>query len=139
MPGNVGAAAPSGVFPQSLSTLFTETFRFEMLSTPYHDSTFERALIVDGVNAPVVLRAWKLSKRLNAAAFATLKTFFEGQDGGLRPFYFYDPFAADPPGANYDPTGVEIVGRITAIFRGSWSEASNIARSESGLEIAQIA
>ena len=139
MPGNVAAAAPSGVLPQTLSTAFVETFRFEMLAQPYHDSTLERALIVDGVNAPVTLRTWKLAKRLKASVFATLKTFYEGQNGGLVPFYFYDPFAADPPGANYDPTGVEIVGRITAVFRGNWSEQSNIARTEAGLEIAQIA
>lgn len=139
MPGNVAAAAPSGVFPQSLSTLFTETYRFEMLSIGYHDNTFERSLVVDGVNAPVALRAWKLSKRLKASDSATLKTFFEGRNGGLKPFYFYDPFAADPVGTNYDPTGVESVGRITAVFRGNWSEASSIARTEASLEIAQIA
>ena len=139
MPGNVAAAAPSGVFPQTLSILFAETFRFELLSMQYHDTTLERALVVDGVNDPVVLRTWKLSKRLKAADFATLKTFYEGQKGGLVPFYFYDPFAADPPGTNYDPTGAESVGRITAVFRGSWSDASNLARTEAGLEIAQIA
>lgn len=140
MPGNIAPAAPSGVLPQTLSTAFAETYVFPLLTMQYHDSTFERALIVDTVNDPVVLRTWKLSKRLKPTDFATLKTFYEGRGGGLMPFYFYDPFAADPPGSNYDPTGAESVGRITAVFRNSsWSDSSNIARSETGLEIAQIA
>lgn len=139
MPGNIAAAAPSGVFPQTLSTLFTETFALPMLMQPYHDTTLERSIIQDGVNEPVTLRTWKLSKRLKASDFTALKNFYEGQDGGLTPFYFYDPFAADPPGANYDPTGAESVGRLACVFRGNWSESINIARSETALEIAQIA
>lgn len=139
MPGNIAAAVPSGVFPQTLSTLLTETRVFPLLTTQYHDSNIDRAIIVDGVNQPVSLRGWKFSKRLDPIAFALLETFYVGQSGGLTPFYFYDPFAASPPGANFDPTGVSIIGRETCVFRGGWNSSSNLARTEAGLEIAKIA
>lgn len=113
-----------------------------MLSNEYHDGTNERGLIQDGVNTPATLRVWKQSKRLTAAQVATLRTFFEGQNGGLTPFYFYNPFepaAGDSVGSNYDATGVSTQGRHTCVFRGNWSETTDISRTNLSLELAEIA
>ena len=63
MPGNLSAASPSGVLPQTLSLNFVETRVFPMLTVSYHDGTTERSLIVDGVNPASSIRRWTLSKR----------------------------------------------------------------------------
>jgi phage-related protein len=143
MPGNLSAAAPSGVLPQSLSTAFTEMRVFPMLAAVYHDGTTERSLIVDGVNAPASIRTWKLSKRLTAAAIATLRSFFEAHSGGLIPFYFYNPLENSPGtavGSNYDATGVSTQGRHICVFRNTeWAETVGVARTEAALEMAEIA
>lgn len=143
MPGNLQAASPSGVMPQNLCTAFTEQRQFPLLSTPpYHDGTIERSLIQDGVNLPASLRSWKLTERLTATDLQTLKTFFEGQDGGLTPFYFYNPMEPDsgqPIGSNYDPTGVSTIGRHACVFRGNWSETVSLSLTDTPLEIEEIA
>lgn len=142
MPGNLSAASPSGVMPQNLCTAFTQTEQFPMLSAPYHDGETERGLIQDGVNVPAPLRTWKLTERLTSAQVATLKTFFEGQGGGLTPFYWYNPFdnvPGTPIGSNYDSSGVSTQGRHTVVFRGNWSETVSISLTDVPLEIAEIA
>lgn len=142
MPGNLDAASPSGVLPQNLCTAFTEQRQFPMLSTTYHDGETERSLIQDGVNVPASLRSWKLTQRLTAAQLQTLKTFFEGKNGGLVPFFFYDYFEVSPGspiGSNYDGTGVSIQGRHTVVFRGNWSETVSISLTDTPLEMAEIA
>jgi hypothetical protein len=142
MPGNLAVAAPSGVLPKSLCTAFTETHVYPLLVEQYHDGSTERSLIFDGVNTPTEIRTWKLSKKLNDAAIAVLLAFFEGQEGGLIPFYFYDPYEpvpGQPIGSNWDPTGAAVEGRHTVIFRGDWSSVTNIGRSEASLELLEVA
>ena len=48
--------------------------------------------------------------------------------GGLYPFYFYNPFNADPIGSNFDPTGTNVNGRVAVFFRGDWSQKTDLAR-----------
>jgi len=142
MPGNLAAAAPVGVLPPSLYTAFSESRLFPIRAVVYHDGTTERALITDTVNAPASIRTLKLSKRLTPAVLATLRTFWEAHLGGLIPFYFYNPFEPAPGqaiGSNHDPTGASTQGRYIAVFRGDWSEVSNLARSDVSFEIAFIA
>ncbi len=123
MPGNLDAAAPVGSLPDSLYSAFTEQRAFPMLAAQYHDGRTERGLIEDGVNLPVSIRSWKLTKRLNAADLATLKTFFEAHEGGLIPFTFTDLQGND----------------ITAVFRGDWNESTGIQRTNVPLEIVEVA
>lgn len=167
MPGALAVAAPSGVLPQNLCLAFSENRLYPMLAVTYHDGTTERALISDAEveqvqvgwdnttnpptrifqavpsgDPPTSVRTWKLSRRLNAAGLATLKAFFEQQQGGLIPFYFYNPFEPNPgmpAGSNYDPTGTGIQGRHTCVFRGAWTETVGLGRSDTQLEIAEIA
>ena len=115
MPGNLstsGVSPASTVFPLSLSTAYTEANVFPLLTTSYHDGTQERSLIRDGVNSPRSARTWTLSKRLTTAQLATLRTFWETCQGGLLPFYFYDPYdvVSWPVGGNYDATGLSTQG-----------------------------
>ncbi len=46
MPSNVLLASPLLVFPNSLSTSFTESSVFPVARNDYHDSTIERYMIV---------------------------------------------------------------------------------------------
>ncbi|HXP88838.1 MAG TPA: hypothetical protein VN841_29220 [Bryobacteraceae bacterium] len=146
MPGALAAAAPSGVLPQNLCTAFQESRLYPELSVAYHDGTQERGLITDasllGGDPPSSVRTWKLARRLKAADLATLRMFFEQQQGGLIPFYFYNPFEPNPGspiGSNYDASGTAIQGRHTCVFRGNWTETIGLGRSDTQIEIAEIA
>jgi hypothetical protein len=137
MPGalqTVVISPQSTVLPNSLCTSFHETHVFPMLFTYYPaDGTLQRSLITDGVNAPEDIRIWTLSQRLTPATLATLYTFWSVTVlGGLKPFWFYDPFepaTGQPVGSNYDPTGVSTQGRVSVHFRGDWRQSSTIART----------
>jgi hypothetical protein len=146
MPYNLkpAAVAPGTVLPKSLSTSFTETRVYPMLTTMYNDGTFERSLIQDGVNPPRALRTWALAKRLTTAQLTTLLNFWESQtDGGSNPFYFYDPFDILPGnhvGSNYDATGNNTQGRVTCFFRGDWSQQTLLGRHVVGnLTLVEVA
>jgi phage-related protein len=113
-----------------------------MLSTTFHDGTPETGLIEDGVNVPVSLRSWNLTERLTATQVNAMQAFFEGQLGGVTPFYWYNPFEPEPGqpiGSNYDPTGESSYGRYTVRFRGNWSETTSISLTDTPLEIAEVA
>lgn len=121
--------ANGAVLPQSLCTSFVETYLYPLLATTYNDGSFERSLIVDGVNGPRYLRTFALAKALATAQLAALSNFWETvTQGGLYPFYFYNPFDAQPVGSNYDPTGTNVNGRVAVFFRGDWAQRTNLAR-----------
>lgn len=135
MPGSLQQAAPTAVFPSSLSTSFSLSLVYPILIAPlYNDGTIERSMIEDGVNTPIPLRIWRLSKLLTITQLTTLLSFWETTVfGGWRPFYFYDPFSPFPGnaiGSNYDATGVSTVGRATVHFRGNWSHTVHITRTQ---------
>lgn len=140
MPSNLSAASPSGVLPQSLCTAFAESREYPMLTQQYHDGTIERSIITDGINAPTSLKSWRIAKRLLPAQVATLKAFYEGQQGCLVPFYFYNPIEGSPIGSNYDASGTNTTGRHTVVFTNqSWMEVSDIARSVLSIEMREVA
>lgn len=130
MPSNLQSASVSPtatVFPNYLSTAFSESQVFPMLATSYHDGSSERALITDGVNPPRPAREWQVTKRLTAAQLSTLRTFWRTTvQGGLRPFYLY------PVRSQYDASGTSTTGRVTVFFRGQWSESVMIGRHDVG-------
>jgi len=133
--GSVSNAAPSGVLPQTLSTSFVEESAFLELQAQYHDTTVQRLKL-----AETPRRTFKLAKRLNATDLATLWAFYQAQQGGLIPFYFYNPFDVFPTASNFDPTGTSTVGRYTVVFRGDWKEETGLARTDvSELQLVEVA
>ena len=143
MPGSLALAVvtpTATVFPSSLSTSFTEIVGpFPMLVSTYHDGSSDRSLITDWPtsNPPRPIRVWTLTKRLTTTQLSTLRPFWETTvAAGLRPFYFYDPFAV---GVVYDPTGLLTTGRVTCFFRGSWSETVGLGRTDVGqLQLVEV-
>jgi len=133
MPLNLipASVATGRVMPKSLSTSFVMTAVYPLLTMTYNDGTFERSLIVDGVNPPRALRTWILAKRLTTPQLSSLFNFWTIVAGGLNPFYFYDPFGVLPGqhfGSNYDPTGSNQQGRVTCFFRGDWGQRTEMGR-----------
>ena len=137
MPGNLVQAVPTAVLPKMLCTAFREAREYAQLQCQLHDGTIHRSQL-----AQTSRRTFTLAVRLNSSALATLYSFWVSQRGGLAPFYFYDPFAVaagQPIGSNYDASGNNTVGRITAVFRGGWSQATDLCRSNVPLQIVEIA
>ena len=137
MPGNLQQAAPSGVMPASLCTAFAESREYAQLQNAYNDGTIQRSQL-----AKTSRRTFRLAKRLSASALATLYNFWVAQNGGLSPFLFYnpeEPVPGQPVGSNYDPTGNSTQGRYTVVFRGNWTQATDIARTNvQGLELVEV-
>jgi hypothetical protein len=129
VPYNLTPVAITAVMPQTLCLSFTETYIYPLLSNLYNDGTFERSLIVDGVNAPRFARTFAMTKRLTTAQLAALWNFWSAAAaGGLNAFYFYCPFDNCPVGGNWDPTGTNINGRVPVFFRGDWSQRTDLSR-----------
>lgn len=138
---NLQAAVPVGVLPQTLSTAFTMSEIFPMLDNSYHDGTPEVFAITDTVNTPRPIHTWTLSKRLKSVDLEALKTFFEAHQGGVIPFYFYDPFTeGEAIGSTYDPTGSNGTGRHTVKFLNTeWSQSITIGLTNSSISFMEVA
>jgi hypothetical protein len=139
MPGNLTQITPTTVFPSSLCTAFTELREYAQLQNGYHDGTIQRSQL-----AQTSRRTFRLAKRLSASALATLYAFWTARNGGLSPFYYYnpeEPASGQPVGSNYDATGVSSQGRYTVVFRGgTWAQATDVCRtSVQGLELVEVA
>jgi phage-related protein len=143
MPSNLLATSPFGVLPNGVFTQFEESHVYPLLFQSYHDGTNERGLITDGVNPADSIKTWKLQVRRTAADIATLKAFYEGHNGPLQSFYFYNPYEPQtgyPIGSNYDGTGENIYGRHTCKFLNQqWEDAYDIARANVNLQIIEVA
>src|SRR3954452_21150483 len=128
MPGAVLPPQPTLVMPQTLCLAFTEDRNYEQIRNEYHDGTPQA-----GQLAQTSRKTFKLSRRLTPSQLSTLLTFFESLNGGLSPFLFYNPFEAGsfaPNGSNYDPTGVNTVGRYVVRFGNNWTQVSSLRRSD---------
>jgi hypothetical protein len=130
MPGNIQNAAPSGVIPYSLCTAFSESREYVQIQAQYHDGTAERSQL-----AQTSRRMFRLAERVTAARAIALKTFWDGQQGGVVPFLFYNL----AEGA-YDATGNSTQGRYTVVFRGNWSQTTGMLRTDvPQIELAEVA
>ena len=130
MPGNIQSAVPSGMMPYALCTAFSESREYAQLQAQYHDGTTERSQL-----AATSRRTFKVWQRLNATKAAALKTFWDGQQGGVIPFIFYNLIE----GA-YDPAGNAVTGRYTVVFRSNWSQTTGLARTDvPNLELIEVA
>jgi len=130
MPGNIQSAVPSGIMPWALCTAFSESREYAQLQAQYHDGTVHRSQL-----ASTSRRTFMLSRRLTAAKATALKTFWDGQQGGVVPFLFYNLVE----GA-YDPTGNSVVGRYAVVFRSNWAQTTGLARTDvQNLELIEVA
>ena len=138
MPGNLQQPEPNGVMPASLCTAFKEQREYAQLQSSYHDGTIQRSQL-----AQTSRRTFILAKRFDSADLATLYAFWITQQDGVTAFCFYNPF--DVPtgaqiGSNYDPSGNNLQGRITVVFRGNWAQATDLARSNvQALQLVEVA
>lgn len=138
MPGNISYAAPSSVMPFTLCTMFQESRSYDVLYNQYSgDGTQEIGQLAQSSR-----RMYKLSADLTAAKALALKAFYDSVEGGLKPFYFYNPFEVGlgvRVGANYDPTGKSAQGRVTVVFRGSWAQNTQMMRTMvSNLQLVEV-
>jgi hypothetical protein len=130
MPGSLSNAVPNGVMPYALCTAFSESRQFVQLQAQYHDGSTERSQL-----AQTSRRTFKLAQRLTATGVTALKAFWDGQQGGVAPFLFYNL----AEGA-YDPTGNSTQGRYTVVFRGNWSQSTGVLRTDvPQIELAEVA
>ncbi len=130
MPGNIQNAVPSGVMPYALCTAFSESREYFQLQAQYHDGTTDRSQL-----AQTSRRSFKIAQRLTAARAIALKAFWDGQQGGVVPFLFYNP----AEGA-YDATGNSTQGRYLVVFRGGWSQSAGMLRTDiPQIELAEVA
>jgi len=130
VPGNVQTAAPSGVMPYALCAAFSESREYVQLQAQYHDGTIQRSQL-----ASTSRHTFKVSQRLDATKAAALKTFWDGQQGGVVPFVFYHLIEG-----TYDPTGASVTGRYTVVFRNNWQQATGLARTDvQNLELIEVA
>src|SRR5579885_2854077 len=67
VPGNLQAAAPSGVMPYALCTAFSESREFVQLQAQYHDGTVQRSQLASSSR-----RTFKVSQRLDATKASAL-------------------------------------------------------------------
>jgi hypothetical protein len=130
MPGNIQNAVPSCVMPYALCTAFAESREYAQLQAQYHDGTVQRSQL-----AGTSRRTFKVSQRLNATKAVALKTFWDGQQGGVVPFVFYNLIEG-----TYDPTGNSVTGRYTVVFRSNWQQTTGLARTDvQSLELIEVA
>ncbi len=133
MPGSVSSASVTAgtVLPLSLSKAFVHTREIPTIVGLYKDGSSDRKFLAEDSR-----KRWKLSKRLPIDALEALRDFYDARKGSHQPFYFYDPYESN---FTYDPTGVTLTGRYTVRFEGGWDQSSEIARSETGIALVQIA
>lgn len=131
MPGNVVAAAPTVVMPNSLCTAFQRSKTWETLSNFYSDGRHQRGALVGSER-----NVWVLHKRLTVALIDALELFYSQQQFGAIPFFFYDPYDS---GFTYDPTGVQVGGRYTVRFEGGMVVTGTMPRVETDVTLVQVA
>jgi hypothetical protein len=114
----------------ALCAAFSELREYVQLQAQYHDGTTDRSQL-----AQTSRRTFKLAQRLTAARAIALKAFWDGQQGGVVPFLFYNL----AEGA-YDATGNSTLGRYTVVFRGNWSQTTGLLRTDvPQVELAEVA
>jgi phage-related protein len=133
MPGSVGNAAPSTVLPWSLSRAFVRSQEYPVLDNEYAGGESQRSVLASNSR-----KRWRLSKRLTQAQLQALCDFYEARKGPEEPFYFYDPWDANPK-FSYDPTGQQTQGRYTVRFEGGWEQSATIGLIEVSLELVELA
>ena len=131
--------------PFALCTQFRAMREYIELQNVYHDGTIQRSQLAQTSRRTYALAMRLAGTTLNSKDVATLTAiynFYVGQNGGLTPFLFYDPFdvaAGSEPGSNYDPEGNNTQGRVTVVFRGNWAQTTDVCRTNvGGLQLVEV-
>jgi len=133
MPLSVENAAPSTVLPWSPSRAFVRSQEYPVLDNEYAGGESQRSVL-----ASTSRKRWRLAKRLAPTELAALRDFYEARKGLEEPFYFYDPWDANPK-FSYDTTGQQTQGRYTVRFEGGWEQSAGIGLIEVSLELVELA
>lgn len=137
MPQNLAPASPQGVLPAGLSAAFVEELRVENFVNLYLDGTSTRFALA--VNPR---RFFKFTRKLvvdpvhGIDQYQDLWNFY--QSHLIQPFYYYHPLETTPP-FSYDPTGNQTAGRYVCVFDGSWSDATQLGRSQVSFGLREVA
>jgi phage-related protein len=86
-------------------------------------------------------KSWDLTRHVTRTELEELRSLYTDRGGGLEPFYFYDPYepaSGQPIGSNWDETGESTQGRYTVVFRGEFSQAASMGRSEASLQLVEV-
>ncbi len=133
MPGSVQNAAPTTVLPWSLCKAFGHSREFAAIENEYKNGESQRSRL-----AETSRKTWKTSRRLTPSVLATFRAFFDARRGPTEPFFFYDPWDADPK-FSYDPTGTSLPGRYIVRFEGAWEQSVGIGRADVDLTLIELA
>jgi hypothetical protein len=133
VPGNVVNAAPTSVMPWGLCLAFSQTHEHVVKLVEYPCGDFQSGLVFSTSR-----KSWKISRKLEASEFETLREFYEDCQGPIVPFYFYAPWETSPK-FSYDPLGMATTGRYTVRFDGAWQQHSEIRRAACEISIIEIA
>jgi hypothetical protein len=133
MPGNVSNAAPATVLPWSLCRAFGHSREYLIVENEYRYGASQRSKLTETSR-----KRWTTPRRLTPAQLATFRTFYDDRGGPHQPFYFYDPWDTAPK-FSYDATGVEVVGRYTVRFEGTWEQMVGIGRADVEISLVELA
>ena len=131
MPGAVRNAVSVGVLPFSLCRSLTETRQWPVRMIEYHGGETERMALT-----ATSRRSWQMAKRLTPAALITLREFLEAHP--VDAFYIYVMKETNPP-FTWDATGVATAGRYLVRVAGDWNQTSFLARTETTVELVEVA
>ncbi len=130
MPGSIVLATPTTVFPFSLSLAYQRQKTWEVISSFFPDGSNQRSGLVASSR-----NTWVLTKRLTAAQMGTLRAFYAACKGPQVTFYFYDLFDAN---FEYDPSGVQTLGRYIARFQGGLQVTGDYPRVNAQFTIIEV-
>jgi phage-related protein len=133
MPGSVQNAAPLTVLPASLSRAFVHQREYPVLDNEYRNGESQRS-----VQATNSRKRWRLAKRLTPAQLAVFRDFYDARKGPTEPFYFYDPYEANPK-FSCNSTSQAVAGRYTVRFAGAWEQSTFLTRTDLTLELTELA
>ena len=133
MPGSVLIAAPTTVLPASLSRTFARDQEWPVLVNEYRRGEPQTGLLGNASR-----KRWHLVKRLTPGQMGTLYQFWTDRNGGMEPFYFYDPYETNPRFTS-DPTGATMTGRYAVRFDSSWSQSCNLGRGDVEIVLVEVA
>jgi phage-related protein len=132
MPGSVENAAPTTVLPESLCRAFSHSRAYPIIENEYRNGESQRSAL-----ATTSRKKWTLRKRLTPTQLQALRNFYDARNGTHEPFYFYDPYDANPR-FSYDPTGAAATGRYTVRFNTEWNQQVSPGRSDVDVELIEI-
>ena len=132
MPGSVANAAPSTIFPVSLSAGFVHSREYPMVENQYRNGESQRQRLADTNR-----KSWRIRKRhMKQTDWEALQAFWTARRGPSQPFYFYDPWETSPK-FTMTPSGT--TGRYTVRFDGVWQQSVNRNSVEVEISIIELA